>query len=109
VNRRCPTGFATGCSGGALLREPFPIVSDRNGVAHSLPESMLPVLLPEVEDYCPRTYEPDALMSEPETLLSQKRSWVEAELDLGDGPQVYRETNTMPNWGRQRLVRAALH
>ena len=79
--------------------EPFPIVYDRDGVAHALPESMLPVLLPEVDDYAPRAYDPDDLSSEPETPLSRQRDWVEVELDLGDGPQMYtRETNTMPNW-----------
>ena len=79
--------------------EPFPIVYDRNGVAHALPDSMLPVVLPEVVDYAPRSYDPDDLTSEPETPLSRQRDWVEVELDLGDGPQRYtRETNTMPNW-----------
>ncbi|CAM5301053.1 hypothetical protein STANM309S_04053 [Streptomyces tanashiensis] len=39
--------------------EPFPIVYDEDGVAHSLPESMLPLELPEVEDYSPRTFDPD--------------------------------------------------
>ncbi|CAM5402793.1 leucine--tRNA ligase [Streptomyces xanthochromogenes] len=39
--------------------EPFPIVYDEDGIAHSLPESMLPLELPEVDDYSPRTFEPD--------------------------------------------------
>ena len=79
--------------------EPFPIVYDHHGVAHALPDSMLPVLLPEVDDFAPRAYDPDDLTSEPETPLSRHRDWVEVELDLGDGPQTYlRETNTMPNW-----------
>ena len=79
--------------------EPFPIVYDHDGVAHALPDSMLPVLLPEVDDFAPRAYDPDDLTSEPETPLSRHRDWVEVELDLGDGPQTYlRETNTMPNW-----------
>ena len=33
--------------------EPFPIVWDEDGVAHALPEEMLPVELPEVSDYSP--------------------------------------------------------
>ncbi|MFZ2290876.1 MAG: class I tRNA ligase family protein, partial [Corynebacterium casei] len=33
--------------------EPFPIVYDEDGQAHALPESMLPIELPEVEDYQP--------------------------------------------------------
>ncbi|MEU1671546.1 class I tRNA ligase family protein [Streptomyces roseifaciens] len=79
--------------------EPFPIVYDEQGVAHSLPESMLPLELPEVEDYSPRTFEPDDADTEPETPLSRNEEWVNVTLDLGDGPKRYRrETNTMPNW-----------
>ncbi|NEC91946.1 leucine--tRNA ligase [Streptomyces sp. SID12501] len=81
--------------------EPFPIVYDEDGVAHSLPESMLPLELPEVEDYSPRTFDADDANTEPETPLSRNADWVNVTLDLGDGrgPQKYRrETNTMPNW-----------
>ncbi|MGW8763215.1 leucine--tRNA ligase [Streptomyces sp. NPDC055815] len=81
--------------------EPFPIVYDEDGVAHSLPESMLPLELPEVEDYSPRTFDPDDADTQPETPLSRNEDWVNVTLDLGDGrgPQRYRrETNTMPNW-----------
>lgn len=81
--------------------EPFPIVYDEDGVAHPLPESMLPLELPEVEDYSPRTFEPDDAASKPETPLSRNAEWVNVELDLGDGRGVRsyrRETNTMPNW-----------
>ncbi|MEJ8634958.1 leucine--tRNA ligase [Streptomyces sp. MS2.AVA.5] len=79
--------------------EPFPIVYDEDGVAHSLPESMLPLELPEVEDYSPRTFAPDDADTQPETPLSRNEDWVDVTLDLGDGPQRYRrETNTMPNW-----------
>ncbi|MFE9394756.1 leucine--tRNA ligase [Streptomyces flavidovirens] len=79
--------------------EPFPIVYDEDGVAHALPESMLPLELPEVEDYSPRTFDPDDADSRPETPLSRNEDWVNVTLDLGDGPKKYRrETNTMPNW-----------
>ncbi|MFF5634819.1 leucine--tRNA ligase [Streptomyces sp. NPDC012825] len=79
--------------------EPFPIVYDEDGVAHSLPESMLPLELPEVEDYSPRTFDPDDADTRPETPLSRNEDWVNVTLDLGDGPKKYRrETNTMPNW-----------
>ncbi|MEW2580474.1 leucine--tRNA ligase [Streptomyces syringium] len=79
--------------------EPFPIVYDEAGVAHPLPESMLPLELPEVEDYSPRTFEPDDADTSPETPLSRNEDWVNVELDLGDGVKRYRrETNTMPNW-----------
>ncbi|MGW0549405.1 leucine--tRNA ligase [Streptomyces altiplanensis] len=79
--------------------EPFPIVYDEDGIAHPLPESMLPLELPEVEDYSPRTFDPDDADTEPETPLSRNEDWVNVTLDLGDGPKKYRrETNTMPNW-----------
>lgn len=79
--------------------EPFPIVYDEDGVAHSLPESMLPLELPEVDDYSPRTFDPDDADTSPETPLSRNEDWVNVTLDLGDGPKKYRrETNTMPNW-----------
>ena len=81
--------------------EPFPIVFDEEGNSHALPESMLPVTLPDVPDYSPRTFEPDDAASTPEPPLSRVPEWVEVELDLGDGRGVQkyrRETNTMPNW-----------
>jgi leucyl-tRNA synthetase len=79
--------------------EPFPIVYDEDGVPHALPDSMLPVELPDVDDYSPRTFDPDDADTSPETPLSRNEAWVNVELDLGDGPRTYRrETNTMPNW-----------
>ena len=81
--------------------EPFPIVYDEEGIAHPLPESMLPLELPEVEDYSPRTFDPQDANTRPETPLSRNADWVNVTLDLGDGagPRPYRrETNTMPNW-----------
>ena len=79
--------------------EPFPIVYDEDGLPVALPDSMLPVNLPEVPDYSPRTFEPDDVTSEPEPPLGRNEDWVYVELDLGDGPKKYRrDTNTMPNW-----------
>jgi leucyl-tRNA synthetase len=86
--------------------EPFPIVYDTESPAGAgpgqpvpLPESMLPVELPEVADFSPRTFDPDDAGSTPETPLSRARDWTRVELDLGDGPRVYtRETNVMPQW-----------
>ncbi|MEU3457982.1 leucine--tRNA ligase [Micromonospora sp. NPDC006766] len=79
--------------------EPFPIVYDETGAPIALPESMLPVELPEVDDFSPKTFDPEDADSNPETPLSRRRDWVEVELDLGDGPKRYtRETNVMPQW-----------
>jgi leucyl-tRNA synthetase len=78
--------------------EPFPIVYDEHGVV-ALPDSMLPVELPEVEDYSPRTFEPNDAESDPESPLSRATEWTTVTLDLGEGPKEYRrETNTMPQW-----------
>ncbi|MBW4719448.1 leucine--tRNA ligase [Saccharothrix obliqua] len=79
--------------------EPFPVVYDEEGTPVPVPESMLPIELPDVDDYSPRTFDPDDANSEPSPPLSRAADWVEVELDLGDGPKKYRrETNTMPNW-----------
>ena len=79
--------------------EPFPVVYDEDGVAHALPESMLPVELPEVEDYKPVSFDPEDADSEPSPPLAKAREWVEVELDLGDGVKKYtRDTNVMPQW-----------
>ncbi|TFV79169.1 leucine--tRNA ligase [Blastococcus sp. CT_GayMR19] len=79
--------------------EPFPIVYDENDLPIAVPDSMLPVLLPEVDDYSPKTFPDDDADSAPEPPLSRATEWTTVELDLGDGPKKYRrETNTMPNW-----------
>ncbi|MFC5370270.1 leucine--tRNA ligase [Arcanobacterium bovis] len=79
--------------------EPFPVVYDADGQVHALPESMLPVELPDTPDYSPRSFDPDDAESEPEPPLGRLQDWVNVELDLGDGKQTYqRDTNTMPNW-----------
>ena len=79
--------------------EPFPIVYDEAGNVIVLPESMLPVLLPEVVDYSPATFDPQDAESNPAPPLARAQDWVNVELDLGDGMKSYRrETNTMPNW-----------
>jgi leucyl-tRNA synthetase len=79
--------------------EPFPIVYDEAGNVIVLPESMLPVLLPDVADYSPATFDPQDAESNPAPPLARAKDWVNVELDLGDGMKSYRrETNTMPNW-----------
>ncbi|MDN5963930.1 MAG: class I tRNA ligase family protein, partial [Actinomyces sp.] len=79
--------------------EPFPVVYDEEGVVHALPADMLPVTLPEVDDFSPRTFEPEDADSTPEAPLGHATDWLEVDLDLGDGLRTYhRDTNTMPNW-----------
>ena len=79
--------------------EPFPIVYDELDLPIALPDSALPVDLPEVPDYSPRTFDPLDSQSSPEAPLGRNEDWVNVTLDLGDGPRTYRrDTNTMPNW-----------
>ncbi len=81
--------------------EPFPIVYEENDEAGlfpiALPESELPVMLPDLDDYRPLAGEgPDA---PPRPPLGRAREWAHATLDLGHGPRPYRrELNTMPQW-----------
>jgi leucyl-tRNA synthetase len=71
--------------------EPFPIVWDADGPI-PLSDDELPVELPDVDDYSPKTYDPDAADTEPEPPLSRATEWVRVD----DGH--VRETNTMPQW-----------
>jgi leucyl-tRNA synthetase len=77
--------------------EPFPIVYDSTGLPVALPDSELPVTLPEMTDFRPRPQADET--SEPEPPLARAVGWANPVLDLGDGPRRYRrELNTMPQW-----------
>jgi leucyl-tRNA synthetase len=79
--------------------EPFPIVYDDTGLPVGLPESLLPVTLPPLDDFRPRVLDPDDATSEPELPLGRVDWWATVELDLGGGPRRYqRELNVMPQW-----------
>lgn len=79
--------------------EPFPIVYDAYGNAHAVPESALPVLLPELADFKPTALNPDDATSDPIPPLARVTDWTTVTMDLGDGPQQYkREVNVMPQW-----------
>ena len=79
--------------------EPFPIVYDETGLPIALPDAMLPVELPELDDFTPQALDPDDATSEPVPPLGRVGDWVNVELDLGDGPRTYRrELNVMPQW-----------
>ena len=79
--------------------EPFPVVYDDSGRPHALPASMLPVSLPELDDFKPQALDPDDDVTDPIPPLARVSDWVNVELDLGDGPRRYRrEINVMPQW-----------
>ena len=59
--------------------EPFPIIYDDTGLPIAVPESMLPVLLPEVDDFSPRTFADDDETSMPEPPLARAHDWVEVD------------------------------
>jgi leucyl-tRNA synthetase len=68
--------------------EPFPIVWV-DGEAKALPEQMLPVRLPELEDFKPS--------GTGESPLANATDWLETT-DPATGRPARRETNTMPQW-----------
>jgi len=81
--------------------EPFPVVYDEDGRPHTVPDELLPIELPDTDQFSPRTFAPDDAMSNPESPLDRLQDWVNVELDLGDGRgvQTYRrDTNVMPQW-----------
>ena len=68
--------------------EPFPILHV-DGEPKAVPESELPVTLPEVDHFQPtKTGEPP---------LARAKNWVET-IDTETGKKGLRETNTMPQW-----------
>ncbi len=79
--------------------EPFPIVYDEADYPIALPKSELPVELPDLHDFRPHALDPNDETSDPIPPLAKADDWVTVELDLGDGPKVYRrELNVMPQW-----------
>ncbi len=64
--------------------EPFPLLIDPNDRARAVPESELPVLLPDLEDFQPP--------GKPEPPLGKATAWVNYS------ETARRETNTMPQW-----------
>ena len=76
--------------------EPFPIVYDDNGLPQAVKETQLPIELPDLIDWAPRSLDEN---SDPEPPLGRASDWVNVELDIGNGLQTYnRELNTMPQW-----------
>jgi leucyl-tRNA synthetase len=69
--------------------EPFPVLHLPDGTTKLLPESALPLLLPELEDFRPS--------GEFESPLARAREWIETT-DPETGGPARRDPNTMPNW-----------
>jgi leucyl-tRNA synthetase len=64
--------------------EPFPVVLDEQDRVRALPDSELPVRLPELDDFKPT--------GKPEPPLTKAKEWVRYS------ETARRETNTMPQW-----------
>jgi len=69
--------------------EPFPLVYREDGTVVDLPESELPIILPESSSYKPSETGESALATIP--------TWVNM-IDPSTGRPVRRETHTMPQW-----------
>jgi len=69
--------------------EPFPVVWTEDGSHQLVPESELPVVLPEMEDF-----KPTGSMDPP---LCKAKDWVTTKDPL-TGQSLRREVNTMPQW-----------
>jgi len=79
--------------------EPFPIVYDEHDQPHAVPTSLLPITLPELENFKPQALDPNDDSSDPVPPLARVTDWVTVTVDLGDGPRPYRrEVNVMPQW-----------
>lgn len=68
--------------------EPIPILLDEEGKPRAEDLSLLPVVLPEMDEYSPSKDGKPPLAKAP-------KSWLEVEKD---GKKYTRETNTMPQW-----------
>ena len=80
--------------------EPFPIVYDDDGMPVAVPESMLPVELPEIVDFEPEIVADDVESVARAAAGAGRRSGSSVELDLRRraAGRTCRETNTMPQW-----------
>ncbi len=74
--------------------EPFPVLHGEDGSTVLLPDSELPVELPEMADFHPTASAEDAT-SVPEPPLGRAREWTQVRRD---GKSYRRDLNTMPQW-----------
>ena len=75
--------------------EPFPILHDPDGLILGLAASELPVELPEITDFSPRSTDPGDTSPPQPHLARAPESWRYVDRD---GRRFGRELNTMPQW-----------
>jgi leucyl-tRNA synthetase len=86
--------------------EPFPIVYDEDDMPVSVPDSLLPVTLPELVDFKPQALDPNDEVTDPIPPLARRNDWVQVEMQVHDpitgelrpSAQLRREINVMPQW-----------
>ena len=69
--------------------EPFPLITLEDGTVQAVPQTDLPVTLPDLDEYKPT--------AEGEPPLARATDWVNTS-DPKTGAAAKRETNTMPQW-----------
>jgi leucyl-tRNA synthetase len=69
--------------------EPFPLVHARDGSVRLVPDSELPVVLPDMDDFKPS--------SDGSAPLARAKEWLNAT-DAATGEHMRRETDSMPGW-----------
>lgn len=67
--------------------EPFPLLHRKDGSILTLPDSALPVTLPQLSDFRPT--------EQGDPPLGRAKEWMKVQLD---GEELARELNTMPQW-----------
>ncbi|MFZ9925673.1 MAG: leucine--tRNA ligase [Ilumatobacteraceae bacterium] len=86
--------------------EPFPIVYDHDEMPGAVPDTLLPVALPELSDFKPQALDPNDEITDPIPPLARRADWVHTTMDITDpitgetlsGAKVRREINVMPQW-----------
>ncbi|NDE52923.1 MAG: leucine--tRNA ligase, partial [Actinobacteria bacterium] len=86
--------------------EPFPIVYDEDDMPVAVPDSLLPVTLPELADFKPQALDPNDEVTDPMPPLARRADWVQVEMAVDDPitgkkksrATMRREINVMPQW-----------
>ena len=86
--------------------EPFPIVYDHDEMPVAVPDTLLPVALPELSDFKPQALDPNDEITDPIPPLARRADWVHTTMDITDpitgetlsGAKIRREINVMPQW-----------
>jgi len=86
--------------------EPFPIVYDEDDMPVAVPDTLLPVTLPELSDFKPQALDPNDEVTDPIPPLARRADWVHTEMEVNDPltgakrarAKVRREINVMPQW-----------